>query len=312
MKVAVLGAGAMGLRYGLLLQSAGTDVDFVEPWDKNYNKVKEQGGVFVARNGSDRHLVHVNMFKPEEYNESPDLVILFVKQMDNEKTLEASKHFLNQNTYVLTNQNGMGAVDVISKYVPRQHIIAGTAFAASILNGPGDVNVMGERGSGQVHLVNVTEQPDDFTNQVVDEFDKAGMNPSLSENYKGTLWQKLLLNSVVNTLCTLMDITMGEYQTFSEADELTSELVNEAYEVADADGVKMLKSADEMTKVIADENRRLKDHRPSMYQDMSHNRPTEVDYINGYIVKKATEHGLTAPHHEMLVKLVHLSEQMKA
>lgn len=302
----------MGLRYGILLQEAGNDVDFVEPWQPSYDAIKQQNGVYVSRDGENRHLVSVNVYQPADYQTTPDLAILFVKQMASESAMAACQHFLGNNTYVLTNQNGIGSVDVIEQYVPKQRIIAGTAFVATVLNAPGDVNFMGKKGAGHTHLVNVTETPDDFTKQVVTEFDKAGLNPTLLTNYMGTLWDKMMLNAVINTICTMMDITMGQYATFSQAQALSEELIEEGTRVAEADGVKMLKTPAEMAAVIQRESSNVNPlHRPSMYQDMVNNRPTEVDYINGYILKRAKAHGLTAPKHELLVKLVHLTEEMR-
>lgn len=312
MKIAVIGAGAMGLRYGILLQEAGNDVDFVEPWKPSYDAIKKQNGVYVSRDGKNRQLINVSVYQPDEYQTEPDLAILFVKQMESDHAMAACKHFLGNNTYVLTNQNGIGSVDVIEKYVPQQHIIAGTAFVATVLNHPGDVNFMGNKGAGHTHLVNVTEKPDDFTKQVVNEFQKAGLNPTLLTNYMGTLWDKMMLNAVINTICTMMDITMGQYATFSQASELSEELIQEGTKVAEADGVKMLKTPEEMAAVIQRESSSVNPlHRPSMYQDMVNNRPTEVEYINGYILKRAKVHGLDAPKHELLVKLVHLTEEMR-
>lgn len=312
MKIAVIGAGAMGLRYGVLLQEAGNDVDFVEPWAPSYRAIREQGGVYVSRDHKNQHLVPVNVYQPSEYRETPDLVILFVKQMQSEEAMEACSHFIGRHTYVLTNQNGIGSVDIIRKFVPDQHIIAGIALIATVLDAPGKVDFMGARGAGHTHLANVTEKPDAFTHQVVEKFEKAGMNPTLHTNYMGTLWGKLLMNSVINTLCTLMDITMGEYVAYSGAADLTRRLIDEGYAAGLADGVRFMQSREEMAAIIFHESSQVNPlHHPSMYQDMVNNRPTEVDYINGYIVKVAKKHHLKAESHEMLVELLHLAEQVK-
>jgi len=75
MKYTVLGAGAMGLRYGILLQEAGFDVDFVEIWQPQIDKIHEQNGVYVSRDHENKHLVPVNIYTPEEYNGNPDVWI---------------------------------------------------------------------------------------------------------------------------------------------------------------------------------------------------------------------------------------------
>lgn len=312
MKITVIGAGAMGLRYGILLQEAGNDVDFVEPWEPSYQAIREQGGVYVSRDYENQHLVSVSIYQPAAYQGTPDLVILFVKQMQSEEAMQACSHFIGPDTYVLTNQNGIGSVDVIRKYVPDQHIIAGIALIATVLDAPGKVDFMGAKGAGHTHLSNVTEKPDAFTYQVVEEFQKAGMNPTLHTNYLGTLWGKLLMNSVINTLCTLMDITMGQYVSYPGANNLTRRLIDEGYAAGLADGVRFMQSREEMAEIIYHESSQVNPlHHPSMYQDMVNGRPTEVDYINGYIAKVARKHGLNAESHELLVELLHLAETVQ-
>lgn len=312
MKIAVIGAGAMGLRYGVLLQEVGNDVDFVEPWEPSYRAIRKQGGVYVSRDHQNQHLVPVDVYLPSEYDQNPELVILFTKQMQSDEAMHACSHFIGERTYVLTNQNGIGSVDVIRKFVPDERIIAGIALIATVLDGPGKVDFMGAKGAAHTQLVNVTEKPDAFTLKVVQEFEKAGMNPTLQTNYMGTLWSKLLMNSVINTLCTLMDITMGEYVAYSGAHALTRRLIEEGYEAGRADGVQFMQSREEMAEIIEHESSKVNPlHRPSMYQDMVNGRPTEVDYINGYIVETAKKHGLEAKSHEMLVDLLHLAEQVQ-
>ena len=79
MKFTVVGAGAMGLRYGVLLQEAGNEVEFVDAWEPHVNKMKENGGVYVTRDRQNRHLVPVKVYTPEEYtNTDADVLIFFL------------------------------------------------------------------------------------------------------------------------------------------------------------------------------------------------------------------------------------------
>lgn len=89
MKYAVIGAGAMGLRYGVHLKEyAGKDVDFIDTWKPNVEKIREQGGVYVARDHENRHLVPIDVYYPEEYTGKPDCWIVFMKQMQLDGMLE--------------------------------------------------------------------------------------------------------------------------------------------------------------------------------------------------------------------------------
>lgn len=309
MKVVVVGAGGMGLRYGVLLQEAGNDVQFVDTWKANVDAIHQNHGVEVTRDGKDPRMVDVAVCYPEEYHGNPDLVVVFVKDMHTVEMMERCKHFIGKETHVLTNQNGYGGAEDVARFVDRKRIIAGTAMIATVMKGPGKVDFVGKRGAGHVHLVRVEGEPDPFIYKVADEMEKALMHPTVKTDYLGTVWTKLVFNSVVNTLCTLMNVKMGQFAAYKNSDEMARKLIYEAYDATDAAGIKLEVDRDELVKqvrfVSEVSNPR---HYPSMHQDMSTNRPTEVDYINGSIVRLAEKQGLKAPLHAMLVDLVHLKE----
>ena len=205
--------------------------------------------------------------------------------------------------------NGMGHVEKLLQYFKPDKLLAGTALVATVLNGPGDVDFIGARGAGTMNLANYTEQPDEMTHKIVAELDKCQFHPNLTTNFRGTLLAKVVFNSVVNTLCTLFEITMGEFAAYPGADELSRQLIDEAYDVCERDGITMLNTrAEELASVNYVSKVANPLHYPSMYQDMSHNRPTEVDYINGYLVKLGQKHQYQAKTHAFLTHLVHLAE----
>ena len=97
MKYAVIGAGGMGIQYGVLLQEfAHKDVDFVDTWKPNVEKIREQGGAYVSQDGEDRHLVPINVYYPEEYAGQPDVWIVFLKQMQLDGVLKRCAHLFNE------------------------------------------------------------------------------------------------------------------------------------------------------------------------------------------------------------------------
>ncbi|BDZ31716.1 2-dehydropantoate 2-reductase [Lactiplantibacillus sp. WILCCON 0030] len=309
MHFTVLGAGAMGLRYGVLLQEAGNQVDFVDTWESNVAQMHQQGGVYVSRDHQNRHLVPIKVYTPEDYHGDPDVWVVFTKQMQLAAFLKRSAHCFNDRQVVLTCMNGMGHVEKLLQYFKPDKILAGTALVATILNGPGDVDFIGARGAGTMNLANYTEKPDEMTYRIVAELEKCQFHPNLTTNFRGTLLAKVVFNSVVNTLCTLFEITMGEYAAYPGADELSKQLINEAYDVCERDGVTMLNTrAEELASINYVSKVANPRHYPSMYQDMSHNRPTEVDYINGYLVDLGHKTHYQAKTHAFLTHLVHLAE----
>ena len=227
-------------------------------------------------------------------------------QMDD--MLPRCAHFL-KDQYCLTAMNGMGHVEKLLQYFPKEKLVAGTALVATILTAPGEVEFVGEPGMGTTNWANYTEQPDDKTKELMAALKEANFNPSLKTNFMGTLMSKVVFNSVVNTLCTMFEITMGEYANFAKADELSRQLIDEAYDVCERAGVQLVGTrADELESVNYVSKVGNPHHYPSMYQDMSHNRPVEVDYINGYLVKLGRKYHYEAKTHNFVTNLVHLAE----
>lgn len=309
MKYTVLGAGAMGLRYGVLLQEAGYDVDFVDTWEPQVNTIHEQNGVYVSRDGQDKHLVPVNIYFPEDYEGDPDVLIVFTKQYGLADMLERCSRFFNDRQYVVTCMNGMGHIEKLNQYFAKEKVLGGTALIGTVLNKAGDVDFIGKKGAGSMNIANETEVPDEMTHKIVDEFQNANLNPNLTTNFMGTLMAKVVFNSVINTLCTMFKIRMGEFIQSDVAKKLGVQLIDEAFDVCERAGITLLNTREEewqTVQTVSEVSNPL--HFPSMYQDISKQRPTEVDYINGYIYELGTKYHYEAKTHDFLRNLVHLAE----
>ena len=131
--------------------------------------MKEQGGVNVTREHQNKHLVPVNVYTPEEYTATDaDFVFFELKQMQLDDMLQRCKHFF-KDQYVLTAMNGMGHVEKLLKYFPKEKLVAGTALVATILTGPGEVEFVGKPGMGTTNWANYTEKPDAKTEELMAE-----------------------------------------------------------------------------------------------------------------------------------------------
>ncbi len=313
-KYTVLGAGAMGLRFGVLLQElAGAEVEFVDNWDPQVETIKAQGGVYVSRDHENRHLVPVKIFSPEEYQGHPDVWVVFAKQMTLDDLLTRTAHAFDPKTqHVFTGMNGMGHLEKINRYFPEDRVAAGTCLIGTVLNKAGDVDFIGKAGAGSINLAAQNNQDADWLDQLVADFTKANINPHLNHNCAGTLFTKVVFNSVINTLCTLFEIQMGQFIDYEGAERLGKQLINEAFDVAERAGVQLLSTREEewqTVKYVSEVTNPL--HYPSMYQDMSKGRPTEVDYINGYIYDLGKKYDYEASTHDFLRGLVHLAENTR-
>lgn len=315
MKYTVVGAGAMGLRYGILLQeNAGVSVDYVEPTQASLDKIRQQGNkVWKSRDHKDRHQIKINIFSPEEYEGNPDVWIFFMKQMQLQDTLDRLAPKFKAGQTALGAMNGMGHIEKLQHYFDDEHIIGGTAMIATVLNDYGDVDFMGAESAGSSVYANLTEKPSEVMDQVQKDFQAAHLNPSYTENFMGTLLTKVFFNAVENSIATMFQSRMGQlmaYDGFLEG--IARPLVNEAYDAAEAAGIQLIESRDDMVKQVDYVSNVANPlHFPSMYQDFVKGRPTEVDYINGWIADLADKNGTQAPNQHLVTNFVHLAEAMR-
>ncbi|UQS86218.1 ketopantoate reductase family protein (plasmid) [Nicoliella spurrieriana] len=315
MKYGFIGAGAMGYRYGVMMQeNAGIDVDFIDTWEPNVEKVREQGGVKVARDHKNQHIVPINIYYPEEYTGHPDVWIIFKKQMQLADELERDKAagIFHPDQYAFSAMNGMGHFEKIEKYFDPDKIICGTAMIATRMDGPADVDFMGAENGEVMHMAPYNNKPaDEVTKQVFADFKQAKLGPVMAKEWKGMCMSKVVYNAVVNTLCTMFELQMGQFIEYPKVPEMATQLFNESFDACERAGIEMIETRQEQIDSVTTTSHQFKYHYPSMYQDFSKGRPTEVDYINGYIAKIGREHDYVCRTHEFIVNEVHMVELMR-
>lgn len=313
MTYAVIGAGGMGIQFGVLLQElAGVDVDFIDTWQPNIATIRHQGGAYVSQDGEDRHLVPIRVYTPEEYDGDPDVWIVFVKQQQLAEFLERTSHAFKPGQAVFSAMNGYGHFEKLAQYFPADRIYGGTALIGAYVYAPGDFNFT---GGAHAKALNVCAydghraQDDPVEARLIEDFRKATLNPTEADDFLGMCWGKIVFNSVLNTLCTMFQIRFGEFEAHPSARRLAERLVDEAYTAAEAAGVRLPGTrASEVETILHTAGVAHPLHYPSMYQDLTAGRPTEVDYINGYIASVGREHGAPCPLHEFVADEVHLAE----
>ncbi|WP_367342658.1 ketopantoate reductase family protein [Limosilactobacillus sp.] len=315
MKYGIIGAGAMGVRYGAMLQeNAGVDVDFIETWEPNIEAIREQGGVSIARDHANRHIVPVHVYYPEDYEGHPDVWIIFKKQMQlaNELKRDAAAGIFHDDQYVFSAMNGMGHFEKIEKYFSKDQMICGTAMIATRMDGPANIDFMGPVNSEVMHMAPYNNKKPDATMQAIfDDFKAAKLGPVWADDWKGMCMSKVVFNAVCNTLCTMFEIQMGPFIQYDGVRDMAKQLFDEAFDACERAGIHLIESREEETESVITISKEYKYHYPSMYQDFSKGRPTEVDYINGYIAKIGREHDYVCRTHEFVVHEVHLAEKMR-
>ncbi|WP_125765211.1 ketopantoate reductase family protein [Levilactobacillus mulengensis] len=307
MKIAIAGAGAMGSRFGVKLQAAGNQVTLIDNWADHVAAINRDGLIVTTDDGAD-HVYPMTAMAPQDVTDHFDLVILFTKAMQMDQMLQDLGDVLNNQPAVLTLANGIGNVETIERHVPKAQIVVGTTVWSSGMTGPGHIKVT---GTGSISLQAVV--PDAFPNlpAILDTLNGAGLHASEAANVMAAIWKKAGLNSVLNTYCTLFDCNIGEFGALPNWRTLNDAVLNEFQAVADA--AKIQFSAADVTDLIAAQFSPETNggHYPSMHQDMANRRPTEIDFLNGYVAKLGAQLNVPAPTNAILAQAIHAQETLK-
>ncbi|WP_179394671.1 2-dehydropantoate 2-reductase [Lacticaseibacillus absianus] len=308
MKITIVGAGGMGSRFALMLHRSGADVTLVDGWQANVDAIRADG-LQADFNGTPV-VAKLPIYTPADIATSgvqADLIIAFTKSNQLADMFAQIRPIIHPDTYVLCLLNGLGHEDVLGQFVARDHLLLGITMWTAGMTGPGHVRLLGD---GEVELQNFAPAGHAFALDVVSVFKQAGLNPKYSPDVRASIWRKACVNGTLNSLCALLDCNIGQLGQTREATPFLREIIAEFATVAAADGVTL--DQDEVCHHVAETfTADIAAHYPSMHQDLVVNhRLTEVDFINGAVVRKGQQHGIPTPYNTMLTQLIHAKEQL--
>lgn len=303
MKIAVLGAGAMGSLYGAHLSQA-EDVTLVDSYEELVVQINRNGILEKEKDGGEIVYPAKAVMSGTDIGVQ-DLVIVFVKGIHTREVMEQNLSLIDKHTLVMTLQNGAGNNRDIARYVPRENILVGTSSHNSVVKGLG---VFYHSGCGPTNI-----GPDQYTQAthrkaeaVAEVLRNSGFEVYVMENIQEVIWQKLFVNCAINGLSAVMKQKIGAVRSNRHLWAICKKIVYECVLVAEADGTYFdrAKALEIVERVCVNDSEGL----ASMYQDCIHGRKTEIDRINGVIVELAAQYRLDVPYNRMLVELVHACE----
>ncbi len=300
MKIAVIGAGAMGSIYGghLSLKNEVYMVDTSAPIVEQINAA----GIKIEENDTE------NIYRPKavtttEGLEPVDLIILFVKSLFSRAALSGNKGIIGPDTYVMTLQNGSGHEDLIREFVPEDHIIIGTTNDNGAVLGPAHVK---HGGVGETNIGMLTEDTNGFLSKLKETFDECGFQTTVSENIQQLIWDKLFTNVSLSAVTGILQVDMGYIAANEHAWNMTVQLIHEAAAVARGLGLKA--DDDAIIAKVKKTSEMSPNGCTSIRADLRDGRKSEVDTISGSVVRASKKCGVPAPSHEFLVEMVHAME----
>lgn len=298
MKVAVVGAGAMGSLFGAMLAEAGNDVWLYDVWLEHVQTINQKG-LQVEREGKTRSVEIKATNNPQEIGPA-ELVIIFVKSSRTRPAAETAQTIAGSLGTVMTLQNGMGNADVMAELIAPQRILAGTTSHGATLLGPGSIR---HAGVGPTTIGAWSQSGDGprRARQFAEFFNRAGIETESVADVRSVVWNKLLINIGINAITALTNIKNGQILDLAVTRELSRLAVEEAISVARAENVAVHDDAVDIVFKVAEATAV---NRSSMGQDVDNRRQTEIAAINGFIVREAKRLGLQAPVNFALTALV--------
>lgn len=302
MKIAVVGTGAMGSVYAGLLASGGNEVWAVDVWHEHIEAIVAHG--LRVEGASGDRTVKLNATTDSSVVGVCDLVIIATKAAHVATAARSAGCLLDDNTPVLTIQNGLGAAERLAEHITTDRILIGVAggFGASVL-GPGHVH---HDGMQLVRLGEMSGEISERLGKIADVWTAAGFNVNIYADIHQLVWEKFICNVAFSGPCAVLEQTIGEIMANESAWRVALTCGLEAYRTGVAKGVQF--SFDDATSYLTSFGGKMPDTRPSMLLDVLAGRRTEIDAINGMVPVVAREVGTSAPANDMIAALVRAKE----
>ncbi len=300
MQITVIGAGAMGSLFGALLQHAGNVVTLVDVRSEHVAALRKRDLVVEELDGS-RVAVRVPATTNADEALAADLFVLFVKTPFTAAALKPFAGRIPARAMVLSLQNGIGNDEAITRALGRRvRITLGVTAQAATSLAPTTVR---HRASGPTIIGLPDGQRPAELEAVAATFSEAGIPTRTTRHVFEHVWQKLIVNVGINALTALTNLPNGDLFTDPELATLVRRLVSEAASVMRAedipapprDPVDFVRAVAEATKA----------ERSSMLEDLLAGRRTEIDAINGAIVRLGERHGVDVTANRVVTTLVH-------
>jgi 2-dehydropantoate 2-reductase len=302
MKIAIIGAGAMGSVYAGLLAGAGNEVHVVDLWQDHIDAIRERG--LRVEGASGDRTVRVGAHSDTGDIGICDLVIIATKASGVAGAAKSAARVIGGDTLILTIQNGLGAGERIRSAIDNENILLGVAggFGAS-MQGPGHAHHNG------MQLIRIGEMSGGLTDRVervAAVWRDAGLNVRAFEDINQLIWEKFICNVTFSAPCTVFNRTIGEMMADEHSWSVSLGCAREADAVARKKGIRL--DFDDVDAYVTAFGNNMPDARPSMLLDHIGRRKSEIDAINGMVPVVAEESGLSAPRNEVVSAIVRSRE----
>lgn len=309
MKIAMIGSGAAGSVFAAYLRRGGADITLVDPYKEHMDKIAADGLTFVinAGEGETYQLTGFKTAYDAENIGTMDIVIFMTKTPQLDSALKTAEPCIGENTVLVSLMNGLGNEDKLAKVVPAGRILYGNGVLGTELDGPGKCISSPSADGLQMNFGALERGP--LTEAAGAELERlfiAGGCPcKFWDDVAPHFWQKIITNCTFNPLCAILRLKSKDIMKDMNGAGLAIGVVTECCAVATARGCTM-----EVPAFMAELRRTasggsIEDYYPSMAQDvLMYKRQTEIDTLNGAIVKYGKQYGIATPYNDFITKAI--------
>jgi 2-dehydropantoate 2-reductase len=302
MKIGVMGTGGVGGYFGGLLARTGLDIHFVAR-GKHLQAIQEDG--LRVLSNDDRFVLRIHATS-EPYEIGPvDLVLFCVKSFDTESAMRLMEPMVEEETVILSLQNGIDNLDKLTNHYGSDRIMGGTTYIESFIKSPGVVVHTGQMG--RIIFGELSEEISSRPQAILQIFQQASIQAELTDNIQRVLWEKFLFICGVHGVSTLCRAPLGEVLATSETRELLIDVMLEVEKLARKNGVALGQNA--VREAVALSESYKKEFKCSMLRDLEWRRPMEIEALNGMVVKLGKEIGVATPLNQTIYACIRLENQ---
>ncbi|MDF1485600.1 ketopantoate reductase family protein [Ramlibacter sp. H39-3-26] len=298
LKIAVMGAGSVGGYFGGLLARAGHGVVLIGR--PAHVQAIEQHGLRLEARGFDGH-IPLQASTEASAVQGADVVLLCVKSTDTEAAAAQILPHLAPGALVLTLQNGVDNDERVRAVLgPAHEVAAAVVYVATSMPGPGHVK---HHGRGELVIASSPRSA-----EAARQFAAAGIPTEISDNVRGALWAKLVVNCAYNAISAIAQLPYGVLVQGAGVADAMRDVVAECLAVAKADGVQIPGDVEAAVRGIAQS---MPGQYSSTAQDVARGKPSEIDHLNGYVVRRGAALAVPVPVNRALWALVKLVESRR-
>jgi 2-dehydropantoate 2-reductase len=298
MKIAVMGAGAVGCFYGGMLARAGHEVTLIGR-PAHVDAIAQRGGLKFESAIFDG-VIPIGADTEASGVAGADVVLFCVKSADTEEAGREIAPHLTRDAAVISLQNGVDNAERLSAVLKRT-VLPSVVYVAAGMGGPGHIQ---HHGRGDLII-----GPSPRSEAIAKTFTDAAIPTVVSDEVLARLWDKLIINCAYNALSAIAQLPYGRLFEVDGAKEVMDSAIIECIAVAAELGIAVSPDIREKTFALV---KVMPDQMSSTAQDLARGKPTEIDFLNGHVVRKGVEFGIPTPSNLALQVAVKLRELERA